>query len=115
MKFLKSYKNVEVHEVIEELCAPHILKLEKLLKSYHPDLVQLHGVFEQHDRKPEFDTSLTLILPTGTLHCDAAGADVRKSLKSAFAELEGQVKKHQARLRHDHEWKRKRPRAILPA
>jgi hypothetical protein len=34
---------------------------------------------------------------------------VRTSCKKAFAELVAQVKKHQAKLRKDYEWKRKRP------
>ena len=29
--------------------------------------------------------------------------------KKAFSEIETQVKKHQSRLRREHEWKRKRP------
>jgi ribosome-associated translation inhibitor RaiA len=115
MKFLLSFKNVGTHEAIEKDCAPHVQKIERLLKTYAPDLVQLHGFFEGHARKPEFDLSLNLSLPTGTLHCVGSGADIRKSLKAAFSELEGQIKKHQARLRHDYEWKRKRPRAIVPA
>jgi ribosome-associated translation inhibitor RaiA len=40
------------------------------------------------------------------------GADVRKSVKAAFAEIEAQVKKHQEKLRKDYTWKRKRPRVI---
>jgi ribosomal subunit interface protein len=108
MIFSMSYKNSDSHEAVDGACAPHIKKLEKLLKRYQPDLVQLHGSFEQRPRKTEFNVSLNLSLPTGTLHCVGSGADVRSSLNLAFAELEGQVKKHQARLRHDYQWKRKR-------
>ena len=90
----------------------HISKLEKLLKRYVPDLVQLHGAFEQHPRKTQYDCSLNLILPTGTLHATGEGPDVRQSTKLAFLELESQVKKHQARLRKDYEWKRKRERTL---
>lgn len=90
----------------------HISKLEKLLKRYVPDLVQLHGAFEQHSRKTQYDCSLNLILPTGTLHATGEGPDVRQSTKLAFLELESQVKKHQARLRKDYEWKRKRERTV---
>jgi hypothetical protein len=40
---------------------------------------------------------------------------VLASVKVAFAELCAQCKKHQALLRKDYEWKRKRPRARLLA
>jgi ribosome-associated translation inhibitor RaiA len=115
MNFSMSYKNVEAHEPVEKECAPHLKKMEKLLKTYQPDLVQIHGAFELLPRKSEYSVSLNLTLPTGTLHCIGSGTDIRQSLKAAFAELEGQVKKHKSRVRHDYEWKRKRPRAPLPA
>lgn len=115
MNFSMSYKNVEAREPVEKECAPHLKKIEKLLKTYEPDLVQVHGAFEHLQKKSEYSFSLNLSLPTGTLHCVGSGNDIRKSLKMAFTELEGQIKKHQARLRRDYEWKRKRPRAPLPA
>jgi ribosome-associated translation inhibitor RaiA len=111
MKTSISYKHVDFREPVEAEAARYLEKLGKLLKSYAPDLVQLHGSFEQHPRKLEYTFSLNLILPTGTLHCTAVGPDVRLSVKKAFAELEAQVKKHQSRLRKDYVWKRKRARA----
>jgi ribosomal subunit interface protein len=82
-------------------------KLKRLLKAYEPDLVQLHGVFSQSQHTQDHTFSLNLSLPTGTLHSTATSESVRAACKKAFAELESQVKKHQSRLRHDHEWKRK--------
>lgn len=114
MKLSISYKHVEAHEAAEEQNQRHIEKLERLLKSYQPDLVQLHGAFSKNPHNQELSFSLNLSLPTGTLHATGTGGNVRASCKKAFAELEAQVKKHQARLRKDYEWKRKRPRP-LPA
>jgi ribosome-associated translation inhibitor RaiA len=111
MKFATTYKNVEVREPVELEANRQVGKMEKLLKSYAPDAVQLHACFEKQARKPEYNVSLNLSLPTGTLHCTGTGADIPRSLKTAFAELSSQIKKHQSRLRHDSEWKRKRPRA----
>ena len=89
----------------------HVVKMEKLLKRYAPDLVQLHGDIEKLPRKESYLFSLNLSLPTGTLHATGEGVDVRRSVKKAFAEIEAQIKKHMALLRKDYEWKRKRPRA----
>ena len=110
MKFSISYKHVDNHDSVEAETERHVKKLERLLKSYEPDLVQLHGVFSSknpHNR--DYSFSLNLSLPTGTLHATGTGNNLRTSCKAAFAELEAQVKKHQARLRKDYEWKRKRP------
>ncbi len=49
-----------------------------------------------------------LSLPTGPLHATATGPNPAASARKAFVELEKQIKKHQARLRKEHEWKRKR-------
>lgn len=110
MKISISYKHVDSREEVEKQSERHIAKLSKLLKTYEPDLVQLHGVFTKNARDQSSSFSLNLSLPTGTLHATGVGDGVRASCKKAFAELESQVKKHQQRLRKDYEWKRKRPR-----
>ena len=110
MKLSISYRNVESQKSAEAEVERHVRKLNKLLQSYDPDLVQLHGAFAKNSHKGEQCCTLNLSLPTGTLHATAAGANDRASCKKAFTELEAQVKKHQSRLRKDYEWKRKRPR-----
>ncbi len=109
MKLSINYKHVESHKPVEVEVERHVSKLGKLLQSYSPDLVQLHGAFSKTPRTDENSCSLNLSLPTGTLHVTGTGASVRACCKKAFSELEAQVKKHQAKLRKDYEWKRKRP------
>ncbi len=108
MKLSLSFKNVDLREPIETEVARHLGKLEKLLKTYSPDLVQVHGSVEKHPRKEAYEFSVNLTLPTGTLHATGDGPDVRLSVKGAFMELAGQIKKHQSKLRKDYQWKRRR-------
>jgi ribosomal subunit interface protein len=110
MKLTINYKHVDSHKAVETEFERHVGKLEKLLQSYSPDLVQLHGAFSKTPRTDETSCALNLSLPSGTLHATGTGTTVRTSCKKAFSELEAQVKKHQAKLRKDYEWKRKRPR-----
>jgi ribosomal subunit interface protein len=110
MKISINYKHVESHQAAEAAASRSIRKLTPLLKSYQPDLVQLHGVFSKNPHNDDHSFSLNLSLPTGTLHATGTGENVRAACKHAFNELEVQVKKHQSRLRHDYEWKRKRPK-----
>lgn len=109
MKLSLSYKNVDLREPIETEVARHLEKLNKLLKTYAADLVQVHASVEKHPRKVAYDFSLNLTLPTGSLHASGDGPDVRQSVKNAFVDLSSQLKKHQARVRRDYQWKRKRP------
>lgn len=108
MKLSINYKHVESHKPVEVEVERHVGKLQKLLKSYSPDLVQLHGGFSVKPRTQELSCALTLSLPSGTLHATGEAAAVRTSCKKAFSDLEAQVKKHQEKLRKDYEWKRKR-------
>jgi len=110
MKLSIAYKNAEPHKPAEKEVERHAAKLNRLLKSYDPDLVLLHGVFSKNPHREEHTFSLNLSLPTGTLHATGTGENVRASCKQAFSELQSQLKKHQSRLRKDYEWKRKRPR-----
>jgi len=105
----------EWREPVEKETHRQSAKLDKLLKRYAPDLVQLHANIEKHPRMENYTFCVKLSLPTGTLHATGEGSDVLASVKAAFAEICAQVKKHQALLRKDYEWKRKRPRARIPA
>jgi ribosome-associated translation inhibitor RaiA len=109
MKTSVNFKHVDSHQSIEKEMERHSSKLGKLLKTYDSDLPQLHATFSRNGRADEFSCALTLSLPTGTLHATATGPRALSSCKKAFSEIEAQVKKHQARLRKDYEWKRKRP------
>lgn len=115
MKISFSHIQASVKEAVEAVVARHLQKLEKLLKRYAPDLVQLHGDLQQRPRQEDYNFSINLALPTGTLHASAIAPDAAASVRAAFSELEGQLKKHKEKLRKDYEWKRKRPRAKLAA
>lgn len=115
MKLTIRNAHEEWREPVEKETHRQVEKLDKLLKSYAPDLVQLHADIEKHARKESYTFTVNVSLPTGTLHATGEGSDVLASVKSAFAEIRAQCKKHQSLLRKDYEWKRKRPRARVPA
>jgi ribosome-associated translation inhibitor RaiA len=108
MKTAISYKHVDVPAVVEPAVGRHLQKIATLLKTYEPDLVQLHGSFEKHPRRAVYAFDVSLSLPSGTLHATGEAADPLTSARIGFAELETQIKKHQSRLRKDYQWKRKR-------
>jgi ribosome-associated translation inhibitor RaiA len=113
MRIALSYKNLVKNGNLEEQFAKHISKLTRLLSSYQPDLVQLHATLEKNAHKEEYYISLNLTLPAGQLHATGEGGDTQVSVRRAFEELQRQVSKHVAKLRHDYQWKRKRARGTL--
>ena len=110
MKLSVSFKDVERHNPIDKEFERAVSKLNILLKSYEPDLVSLHAVFCKVPRTQEHALYLNLTLPTGSLQATASNEHVRACCKKAFHDIESQIKKHQARLRKDYEWKRRRPK-----
>jgi ribosome-associated translation inhibitor RaiA len=113
MKISYSHVHSDLRREIETESQRHIEKLNRLLKRYSPDLIQLHGCLDETSRKSVYEFSLNLILPTGTLHATGTGGQIRPAVKMAFVEVEVQVKKHQQKLRKDYVWKRKRSNALL--
>ena len=108
MNLTLSYRNVEKTGAVEELVQRHLNKLSKLLKTYKPELIHLHGTFDRNSHKSEYYLSLNLGLPSGQIHCTGQGQDLPVAVRNAFAELRRQFKKHMEKLRGDYEWKRKR-------
>ncbi len=112
MKIVYSQIAAEFRPAVELEFERHGPKFDRLLKHYEPDLVELHGSLDAIPRRSEFDLSLNLKLPTGTLHATGVGSDIPSSTKAASRELEAQIKKHQQKLRKDYVWKRKRGRGV---
>jgi hypothetical protein len=108
MKIAFSNLQEEFRSEFDTVATHHIEKLQRLLVHYEADLVQLHGLFEKHSGKAGFLFSLNLTLPTGTIHANAQAPKAILCARKSFADMEVQVKKHQALLRKDYEWKRKR-------
>jgi|SRR5580700_4017809 ribosome-associated translation inhibitor RaiA len=112
MKISYSRIAAEARPAVEHEFERHVEKLERFLKHYDPDSVELHGSLVKIPRKNEFSFSLNLNLPTGTLHATGTGPDVPSSAKATFGEIEAQLKKHQQKVRKDYVWKRKRGRGL---
>ncbi|HEX4075975.1 MAG TPA: hypothetical protein VHX49_11295 [Candidatus Acidoferrales bacterium] len=112
MKIRYSQIEVRFRKAIETEFAHRVAKLDRLLKRYQPDSLQLHASIEEAPRKTGFDFSLHLALPTGKLHATGHGPDVLGAAKAAFAEIQVQAKKHQEKVRKDYVWKRKRGRGV---
>lgn len=112
MKITYSRIDVRFREAIEKEFSRQVEKLQRLLKRYDQDSLQLHASLEEEPHKTGFDFALHLALPTGKLHATGHGADVLGAAKAAFAEIDVQAKKHQQKVRKDYVWKRKRGRGV---
>src|SRR5690348_18166302 len=102
MKTSFSYKQPELREETQKEIETCIKRLEKLLKNYAPDLIQLHGSFGRIPHRESFALSLNLSLPTGTMHATGEADDVRGSVRAAFSEILAQLDRKSTRLNSSH-------------
>jgi len=115
MKTSVSYRGLPpaAHNGFEQLVSRYCGKMEKLLTSYDPDLVQCHAAVELRPKKKEYLVSLNLVLPTATLHAVNSAKEAHSAVRIAFSELASQIKKHKGKLRHDHDWQRKPGHSVV--
>ena len=92
---------------LENLLQKQTDKLNRLLQVFRPELVHLKGSLEENSSK-RFVVSLNLRLPTGQLAALEKGATIISVVKTAFADLTEQLKKHKQLLRNQHSWPRRR-------
>jgi ribosome-associated translation inhibitor RaiA len=101
-----AYHHVPRTPQLESVIQTHVKKLEKLLSTYSPDLVHLHGVLESNAAHQNTVCSLNLSLPTGQLHAREEGGNLMTDLQACFNHVVDQVKKHKEGLRREASWRR---------
>jgi DNA-directed RNA polymerase specialized sigma24 family protein/ribosome-associated translation inhibitor RaiA len=88
-------------------------KLERLLEHFPSDQRHLRVVFDENQHhKRLYDVHAVLTLPTGTLVAEAQAYDPKliDAVDRVADQLENEIIRHKALLRHDYLYKRKRRR-----
>jgi ribosome-associated translation inhibitor RaiA len=94
MKVTLAFSHMEENSIIKDYYVERAQKLKNHMKRFKDDLVYLHGALH----KEEFYVSLSLYLPTVTLHCRDTGFDYESAMNGAFLGLIRQVEKHTDKL-----------------
>lgn len=103
MKNTVTYRDVAEHAPVQRELQRQTAKLDRQLKKFDPDLVDLHVSVERRSQPQHpFAASVTLYLPSAQLHASEQGPLPVVALKHAAAELMRELKKFKAKLRGDH-------------
>src|SRR5512140_589264 len=97
-----TYK-ISKNSELEKQITPQLAKLRKRLQVFRPELVSLHGTFEEGP-KLGFHVGLNLRLPSGQMASNGNGPTETAALKGAFEDLIEQLTKHKDMLRSRHKW-----------
>ena len=117
MKQIIELKHVGPKDVVRALLEQLSVRLEEKLSHFPADAVTLHVVFEENGKHKVYRTSLHCHVPGHTAAAHEEGRNPGISIRSAFAEVERQLEKQKAVIRHEYLRKRARhaPREIAEA
>ncbi len=117
MKYRIDFRNVDkgTRAKLRSLIEERIEHLEKRASSFSAKDLRLHGAVQKHGNKELYRVGLSIHLPGRVLGVEEEGENAAAVVTEAFSELERQVLRHKARIKHEHLWKRKARRRELHA
>ncbi len=101
MKRTIELKHVGPKQHVQTLLDGLIGRLEEKLSHFPSDAVSLHVVFEENGTHKLFRTALTCHVPGHTVAAHEEGRNAGASIRAAFAEVQRQLEKQKASLRHE--------------
>jgi len=81
-------------------------RLEEKLSHFPGDAVSVHAVFEENGSRKVYRASVTCHLPRHMVAAHEEGRDAGAVIRASFAEVERQLEKQKAIVRHEHEVRR---------
>ncbi len=102
MKRVVELKHVGPKEHVKQLLESLLDRLEEKLKHFPPDAVSVHVLFDENGSHKLYHTSLTCHVPGHTVAAHEENRNAGMAIREAFAELERQLERQKAFLRHEH-------------
>ena len=108
MKRLIELKHVGPREHVQHLLDDLIGRLDDRLSHYAADAVSLHVLFDENGTHKLYRIALTCHVPGHTVAAHEESRDAGTMIRRAFAELERQLERLKATVRHEHQVRRSR-------
>ena len=94
MKATLSFSHMKESAPVRSVFLEKGRKVAKHLKRFKDDQVALHGALDKNPHKEEFHASLTLYLPSATLHVRECAEEYGTAFNEAFLDLARQLRKY---------------------
>ena len=101
MKTTFTVSHMQKNSIIRDHFEEKVSRLGKYLKRFKDDLVYLHGTLDKNPHKEEFYATLSLYLPSATLHCRERREDYASAMNLAFLDMARQIEKHKNKLNRE--------------
>ena len=114
MKRFLELKHIRGKDHVRSLADDLIDRLEEKLQHFPGDAVSLHAVFEENGARTVFRSSVTCHLPKHMVAAHEEGRDAGLVIRKSFAEIERQLEKQKAIVRHEHLLRRSKRNGRVP-
>ena len=108
MKCAIELKHVGPRSHVQQLIEELIARLEDKLGHFPSDSISLHVAFEENGSHKLYRMSISCHLPKHTVAAHQEGRDAGLCIRKAFAEVQRQLEKQKAAIRHEHDVRRSR-------
>ena len=102
MRHTLTFKHVSSKASLEPLIEELIEHLERQANGHQQEAMTVHVAVENNHAHKLVRSSVTCVVPRKTLAAHAESHDAVASIRSAFEDVDRQLKKYKARLRGDH-------------
>jgi len=106
MQRIIELKHVGAKHHVRGLLGGLIDRLEEKLQHVRADAVSIHAVFEENGTHQLYRAALTCHIPGQTVAAHEERRDAGAAIRRAFAEVERQLEKRKAVLRHERQLRR---------
>ncbi len=114
MKRIIELKHVGPREHVQLLLEELIARLEEKLQHHRQDSVSLHILFDENGSHKLYRIAVTCHIPGHTVAAHGESRDAGSTIRKAFEEIERQLEKLKAVIRHEHEVRRVRKNGRKP-
>lgn len=115
MKRFIELKHVRGKDQVRALLDELIDRLDEKLTHFPSDAVSVHAVFEENGNRKVYRSSVTCHLPRHMVAAHEEGRDPGVVIRASFDEVERQLEKQKAIIRHEHDVRRLKRNGRTPA
>ena len=108
MKCIIELKHVGPRAHVQHLIEELVARLEEKLAHFPSESISLHVAFEENGSHKLYHMSISCHLPKRTVAAKQEGRDAGLCIRKAFAEVQRQLEKQKATIRHEHDLRRSR-------
>lgn len=106
MKTTLTIRHMKSNKVIQDAFDEHIARLSNRLSHFNEESIFIHGNLDKNPHKEQYFCSLTVFLPSTTLHSRDSSFDLLMAVNAAFESIMRQAEKFKAKLRRGYRRKK---------